>query len=64
MEEYTKGMNEYVVSLIETVDNDGINIETCYFTFECFAEDESHAHEQAENAYPHAIIIDIELIPT
>lgn len=62
MEEYTKGMNEYVVSMTECVDNDGTNIETYFFTFVCWAEDTEHAEEQALNAYPSAIIIEIEQV--
>lgn len=62
MKEYTDGMNEYVVSLVELIDNDGTNIESYGFTFECWAEDSFHAQEQAQNAYPNADIIDVELI--
>jgi hypothetical protein len=62
MNEYTDGMSEYVVSLIEPIDNDGTNIETYSFAFECWAEDITHAIEQAENAYPYAVVIDVDLV--
>lgn len=61
MKEYTDGMNEFVVSLVEIIDDD-TNIESYDFTFECWAEDSNHAQEQAQNAYPNAVIIDVELI--
>lgn len=50
-------MNEYVVSMTEANDDT-----TSYFTFQCWADDLEHAEEQAFNAYPGAIILDIEQI--
>jgi hypothetical protein len=44
-------MLEYVVSLYDS-DNDS-------FVFTCFADDEDHAKEQAENAYPSAYIAEV-----
>ena len=46
-------LKNYEVELYETPqDNDAI-------IFECQAEDEQHAEEQAVNAYPGAIVLDI-----
>jgi hypothetical protein len=47
--EFFDGLNFYRVSLTETPDDDSPII------FECWAEDQAHAIEQAENAYPECV---------
>ena len=56
MNEYFEGLNEYVVTLVEDVD-----ISEDEIIFECWAEDKDHAEEQCLNAYPLAVIINLEL---
>jgi hypothetical protein len=35
----------------------------CYLYFECYADDDDHALEQAMNAYPEGLMIELERTP-
>ena len=51
------GMNTFIVTLESTVED----LIGYRYYFTCEAEDAEHAGEQAEDAYPSDIIIDVEL---
>lgn len=51
MTDYTNGMIEYRVSLKE-FEGDKFTI-----MFDCWADDDDHAIEQAENAYPDGVVL-------
>ena len=53
MPEYFEGLTKYYVSLYEYIESESS------IGFECWAEDEDHAIEQADNAYPDCEIVEV-----
>lgn len=62
MKGYFPPLNEYQVVVLE--DDGWLGEDASNTIFNCWAEDESHAVEQAENAYPNCTIISVRITTT